>query len=67
MPLARLGSILPCDRAGYAHGVKFVAGNREHHERLVPEHDPVHKVSIIPRGRALGVTSCRSAAASAEV
>jgi cell division protease FtsH len=22
----------------------------------VPEHDPVHKVSIIPRGRALGVT-----------
>ncbi len=23
---------------------------------LVPEHDPVHKVSIIPRGRALGVT-----------
>jgi cell division protease FtsH len=24
--------------------------------RLLPEHDPVHKVSIIPRGRALGVT-----------
>ena len=24
--------------------------------RLMPEHDPVHKVSIIPRGRALGVT-----------
>ncbi len=24
--------------------------------RLVPSHDPVHKVSIIPRGRALGVT-----------
>ncbi|WP_044169978.1 ATP-dependent zinc metalloprotease FtsH [Candidatus Pantoea carbekii] len=24
--------------------------------RLVPEHDPVHKVTIIPRGRALGVT-----------
>ena len=24
--------------------------------RLVPEQDPVHKVSIIPRGRALGVT-----------
>ncbi len=24
--------------------------------RLVPEHDPVHKVSIIPRGRALGLT-----------
>jgi len=24
--------------------------------RLVPQHDPVHKVSIIPRGRALGVT-----------
>jgi cell division protease FtsH len=24
--------------------------------RTVPEHDPVHKVSIIPRGRALGVT-----------
>jgi cell division protease FtsH len=24
--------------------------------RLVPEHDPVHKISIIPRGRALGVT-----------
>lgn len=24
--------------------------------RLVPEHDPVYKVSIIPRGRALGVT-----------
>jgi len=24
--------------------------------RIVPEHDPVHKVSIIPRGRALGVT-----------
>ena len=24
--------------------------------RLVPNHDPVHKVSIIPRGRALGVT-----------
>ena len=23
---------------------------------LVPEHDPVHKVTIIPRGRALGVT-----------
>ena len=24
--------------------------------RLVPQHDPVHKVTIIPRGRALGVT-----------
>lgn len=24
--------------------------------RLVPKHDPVHKVTIIPRGRALGVT-----------
>ena len=24
--------------------------------RLVPEHDPVYKVTIIPRGRALGVT-----------
>lgn len=24
--------------------------------RLVPSHDPVHKVTIIPRGRALGVT-----------
>ncbi len=24
--------------------------------KLVPEHDPIHKVSIIPRGRALGVT-----------
>ncbi|MGO2478142.1 MAG: ATP-dependent zinc metalloprotease FtsH [Pseudoalteromonas sp.] len=24
--------------------------------RFVPEHDPVYKVSIIPRGRALGVT-----------
>lgn len=24
--------------------------------RLAPEHDPVYKVSIIPRGRALGVT-----------
>ncbi len=24
--------------------------------RMVPEHDPVYKVSIIPRGRALGVT-----------
>ncbi len=24
--------------------------------RVVPEHDPVHKVTIIPRGRALGVT-----------
>lgn len=24
--------------------------------RIVPEHDPVYKVSIIPRGRALGVT-----------
>ncbi|WP_171431451.1 ATP-dependent zinc metalloprotease FtsH [Pseudomonas aeruginosa] len=24
--------------------------------RLVPEHDPVYKVSIIPRGRALGAT-----------
>ena len=24
--------------------------------RLVPEHDPVYKVSIMPRGRALGVT-----------
>jgi cell division protease FtsH len=23
---------------------------------IVPEHDPVHKVTIIPRGRALGVT-----------
>ncbi|MFP3442862.1 hypothetical protein R0K18_34510, partial [Pantoea sp. SIMBA_133] len=23
--------------------------------RLVPEHDPGHKVTIIPRGRALGV------------
>ncbi|STM80285.1 cell division protein [Escherichia coli] len=22
----------------------------------MPEHDPVHKVTIIPRGRALGVT-----------
>ncbi|HIV56098.1 MAG TPA: ATP-dependent zinc metalloprotease FtsH [Candidatus Anaerobiospirillum stercoravium] len=25
--------------------------------KLVPDHDPVYKVSIIPRGRALGVTS----------
>ncbi|AFA41369.1 subunit of integral membrane ATP-dependent zinc metallopeptidase [Wigglesworthia glossinidia endosymbiont of Glossina morsitans morsitans (Yale colony)] len=24
--------------------------------RLVPAHDPVHKVTIIPRGRALGIT-----------
>ena len=24
--------------------------------RMVPEHDPVYKVSIIPRGRALGIT-----------
>ncbi len=24
--------------------------------RIVPDHDPVHKVTIIPRGRALGVT-----------
>ncbi len=24
--------------------------------RITPEHDPVHKVTIIPRGRALGVT-----------
>ena len=24
--------------------------------RMVPEHDPVYKVSVIPRGRALGVT-----------
>jgi cell division protease FtsH len=24
--------------------------------RLVPDHDPVYKVSIVPRGRALGVT-----------
>jgi cell division protease FtsH len=24
--------------------------------RLVPEHDPVYKVTIIPRGRALGIT-----------
>ena len=24
--------------------------------RLVPSHDPVYKVSIIPRGRALGIT-----------
>jgi cell division protease FtsH len=32
----------------------------------VPEHDPVHKVTIIPRGRALGVTSsCRKAMISA--
>ncbi len=23
---------------------------------LVPEHDPVHKITIVPRGRALGVT-----------
>ncbi len=23
---------------------------------MVPEHDPVYKVTIIPRGRALGVT-----------
>jgi len=27
---------------------------------LVPEHDPVYKVTIIPRGRALGVTRLRS-------
>jgi cell division protease FtsH len=24
--------------------------------KLMPDHDPIHKVSIIPRGRALGVT-----------
>ena len=24
--------------------------------RIVPEHDPVYKISIMPRGRALGVT-----------
>jgi membrane protease FtsH catalytic subunit (EC 3.4.24.-) len=24
---------------------------------LLPEADPIHKVTIIPRGRALGVTS----------
>src|SRR3546814_12564697 len=28
--------------------------------RLVPEHDPVYKVTIIPRGRALGITMYRS-------
>ena len=30
--------------------------NTAYHGRVVPEHDPVYKVSIIPRGRALGVT-----------
>ena len=41
----------------------FEKSNTAYHEaghaivgRLVPEHDPVYKVSIIPRGRALGVT-----------
>ena len=31
----------------------------------VPEHDPVHKVTIIPRGRALGVTMQPARARSA--
>lgn len=42
---------------------EFEKSNTAYHEaghaivgRLVPEHDPVYKVSIIPRGRALGVT-----------
>ena len=41
----------------------FEKSNTAYHEaghaivgRLVPEHDPVYKVSIIPRGRALGIT-----------
>ena len=29
--------------------------------RLMPEHDPVHKVTIIPRGRALGVSTFTAA------
>ncbi|NIR29661.1 MAG: ATP-dependent zinc metalloprotease FtsH [Gammaproteobacteria bacterium] len=37
-------------RAAYHEAGHTIVG------RLVPEHDPVHKVSIIPRGRALGVT-----------
>src|SRR5690554_1989846 len=37
--------IIAFDEAGHA-----IVG------RLMPEHDPVYKVSIIPRGRALGVT-----------
>jgi ATP-dependent Zn protease len=27
-----------------------------HCRQAMPEHDPVYKVSIMPRGRALGVT-----------
>ena len=37
-------------RTAYHEGGHAIVG------RLVPEHDPVHKVTIIPRGRALGVT-----------
>ena len=31
-------------------------GGSRHRRLLVPEHDPVYKVTIIPRGRALGLT-----------
>ncbi len=37
-------------RTAYHEGGHAILG------RLVPEHDPVHKVTIIPRGRALGLT-----------
>ena len=41
------------------HDKKLTAYHESGHAivgRLMPEHDPVYKVSIIPRGRALGVT-----------
>ena len=41
------------------HDKKLTAYHEAGHAiigRLMPEHDPVYKVSIIPRGRALGVT-----------
>ena len=51
-------------RRAQVHGhVREEKLNTAYHEaghaivgRVVPEHDPVYKVSIIPRGRALGVT-----------
>ena len=59
---ARDKIMMGAERRSMVMSVKEKA-NTAYHEaghaiigKLVPEHDPVHKVTIIPRGRALGVT-----------
>jgi cell division protease FtsH len=44
------------DERGREEAHRLSRGRPRHRRPDVPDHDPVYKVSIIPRGRALGVT-----------